>query len=319
MADRSAPVRTAMPTMTLLGSPQLVGLAWVRLAYRLEFDSPLHGIPFFGWGALLRSAFGRALFAVAPRSAELFMGAHLADDATRPWWLSIGPMSADSAGGIRAVDACWTLVGPGIDRLPDVVRAIEDMCRAGFGRDRIPAAPYRAACGLRSNPVDVDVVHAEQVWALAAASPASIATTPLRVRAQSPWSVKHGNEWLRKAMPMDILLKACLTRLWAVRRASGIVTECPVMDAAMQQAWLERAAAWMPLAENTRLAQASRWSTRQSRSLPLSGLVGEWSYASAARIALPWLALAQNLQLGGKTTLGFGQLIIAPDSDVASN
>lgn len=286
--------------------PRLAGLAWVRLACRLEFDAPVSGIPGFGWGALLRSAFGRALFAAAPASAELFMGGQTADDAARPWWLSVRPLATDEVDGIRAVEACWTLVGAAIPRLPDVARAIENMRVVGFGRDRMPARLCEAGAA--------EHVEAEQLWTQASASPAVSTAAPLEVRAHSPWRVKHRNRWLRQAMPMDVLLLACLARLSAVRRVSGIAAEAPLIDAAARRAWLDRAAAWAPLAEDTRVAQAPRWSARQARLLPLSGLVGSWQYDAPARAALPWLALAQQLHLGGKTTLGFGQLSLAQPS-----
>ncbi|MFG6463771.1 CRISPR system precrRNA processing endoribonuclease RAMP protein Cas6 [Roseateles sp. DXS20W] len=293
--------------MTPPDRPRLAGLAWVRLACRLEFDAPVSGMPDLGWGALLRGSFGRALFATAPVSAELFMGGQTADDAVRPWWLSAHPLAADGADGIRAVDACWTLVGPAIPRLPDVARAIEDMGMAGLGRERMPARLREAAAA--------EHVDADQLWMQVSASPAISAAEPLEVRADSPWRVKHRNQWLRQAMPMDVLLLACLARLSAVRRVSGIAAEAPLIDAAARRAWLDRAAAWAPRAEDTRVAQAPRWSARQARQLPLSGLVGSWRYDAPARVALPWLALAQQLHLGSKTTLGFGQLRLASARD----
>jgi hypothetical protein len=59
--------------------------------------------------------------------------------------------------------------------------------------------------------------------------------------------------------------------------------------------------------------RAERWSSRQGRRIPLSGLVGSFALdLAAAPELLPLLALAPVLGVGRSITIGFGQVTIAP-------
>lgn len=286
--------------------PNLGGLTWVRLRARLALDAPVHGVPPHGWGALVRATFGRKLFALDLSAAAGLMGEGSSDEAARPWWLSVQPLMAPSSGGAAVVglDVAGHLAGPAIASQPVVEAALMQMGAHGFGPERINAR-------LGAEGIDVARFSAETVWKDGLGSQAPEGDTPLTLHALSPWRMRHRNEAVTGPMPLDVLLLACMSRIVALRRACGLEPGGPGLDADARRDWLNGAAGFAPLAAVHATVQAPRWSARQGRRLPLAGWVGTWQYAAPSRAAQPWLVLAEHLQLGTKTTLGFGRLRVA--------
>ena len=283
--------------------PDLEGLVWVKLGARLALDTPVQGVPPHGWGALVRAVFGRNLFALDPAAAAGLMGDGRSDDAVRPWWLSVQALTAPSSGDAAVVglDVAWHLAGPALAWQPAVEAALMQLGVHGFGRQRITA---------RLGPEGIDVARfsADAVWNEGLARQAADQEGPLALQALSPWRLRHRNEAVMGPMPLDVLLLACMNRLAGLRRACAGQTTGAGLGLPARRAWLDGAAALAPLAAVRDIVQAPRWSARQARRLPLAGWVGAWQYAAPSRAALPWLALAEHLQLGSKTTLGFGRL-----------
>ena len=56
---------------------------------------------------------------------------------------------------------------------------------------------------------------------------------------------------------------------------------------------------------------AERYSARQQQAMVLGGLYGQLEYSPPDPLLWPWLRLMQHLQLGNKTTFGFGKIGLA--------
>lgn len=60
--------------------------------------------------------------------------------------------------------------------------------------------------------------------------------------------------------------------------------------------------------DHTHTDSLYRYSARQRRSHQLEGISGEWAYEGEVIRLVPWLAMGQWLQLGSKTSFGFGSI-----------
>lgn len=287
----------------MLARPDLGGLEWVRLGARLALDEPVYGVPPHGWGALVRAVFGRALFTLDPVAAAALLGDGHSDDATRPWWQGVQPLTVRSGGGAAVVglEVAWHLAGPAVAWLPVVESALRQLGVHGFGRERITAR-------LEDDAIDVGRFSADTAWAEGLAHQVAERDAPMALQALSPWRLRHGNKTVTEPMPLDVLLLACMNRVAGLKRACGMEPAGVGLPSHARRAWLDGAASWRPHTAMHEVVRAPRWSARQQRQLPLVGWVGSWQYAAPSRAALPWLTLAEQLQLGSKTALGFGRL-----------
>lgn len=60
--------------------------------------------------------------------------------------------------------------------------------------------------------------------------------------------------------------------------------------------------------DHTQTAPLNRFSARQQQRHSIEGLQGRWAYSGDIARLIPWLALADWLQLGNKTSFGFGSI-----------
>jgi hypothetical protein len=311
--------------MMLTAEPSLPELRWLHLesVHALRGDLSLGGPGTLG--NVLRSVLGLALHQQAPATAERFMGRADEADALRPWWM--WPQEPDE--GCFAAGAPlhvrWSLSATALHHLSPLVQALETIGRLGLGSQRVKAdlvslqvlSPYgtMSLSGAREPDATWSAqmlwqqacTEAALQWSAAQAMPPG-RFRPLWIRAHTPLRLKRRGELLLAAPALDQVINACMGRLDALARASA--DKLPRPDALWleRQVWLQWAQGFEPLHTETVDVSLSRWSSRQRRSMVLSGLRGLWSYETLAVLALPWLRLAEHLQLGGKTSFGMGTL-----------
>ncbi len=317
--------------------PALPDLKWLHL----ESVHVLHGeLMLDGPGTLgniLRSVVGLALHQDAPTTAELFMGRASDSDAMRPWWM--WPQEPDgwclAAGSMLRVR--WSLSAVGLPHLAPLVQALEGIGRLGLGSNRVkadlttvqllsPYGPMPLASALEPNAM----WGAHLLWRHACAEAVPLMTgakeassgpeNRVWIRAHTPLRLKRRGELLLEAPSLDQLIAACIGRLDALARlAPGFVARDDTVWLE-RQVWVQWAQRFAALQPDTDGVSLSRWSSRQRRSMVLTGLRGVWSYDASAVLALPWLRLAEHLQLGGKTSFGMGTLQIElPQSTLISD
>jgi hypothetical protein len=125
---------------------------------------------------------------------------------------------------------------------------------------------------------------------------------PLALSFDSPLATRQGPHWLKHAPSMALVVARVVRRLEALspqRRE--------------ESCWRGDAAPWLGLAAQCPVERQSlawvdwrRRSHRQQCSMTFGGLLGTVHYGGPAARLRPWLALAQALQLGARTTFGLG-------------
>jgi hypothetical protein len=131
----------------------------------------------------------------------------------------------------------------------------------------------------------------------------------LRVECQSRLLLKAQRQVLRTAPSALQLARAVLRRLFSLQLTS-------VAEQQQIYSLLEPLRAIELMADHTRRDDLNRYSRQQQQRHVIEGITGHWYYRGAAiKQLLPWLVLAHWLQLGGKTSFGFGaidwQLVVA--------
>lgn len=124
----------------------------------------------------------------------------------------------------------------------------------------------------------------------------------IRVQCHSRLRLKEQGQVLRRAPTALQLARAVCRRLCTVQPVSAAEK-----DALYQL--LSPLAQIVLLQDQTRQDELQRYSRQQQQQHPIEGLSGWWLYGGEALPALlPWLAIGQWLQLGGKTSFGFGAI-----------
>lgn len=147
---------------------------------------------------------------------------------------------------------------------------------------------------------DVDAVetHHPALPAEPAAAPCALA-----VQLCTPTLLKEDNRHLRQAPSMLLLCKRLLGRareLWPQAPLPPQLVQALLQQAA-QVACADAQLAWH---------STPRYSARQKAWMPFGGLCGTLSYQAVPPALQQWLAWAQWLHVGNKTTFGHGQLQI---------
>jgi CRISPR-associated endoribonuclease Cas6 len=127
----------------------------------------------------------------------------------------------------------------------------------------------------------------------------------LRLGLLTPLAIRQGSTDCRTAPGLDVMVRRVLARLSAL-----LPNDLPGgLFAPGEHQRLLLAAARNPLHDHAlEHIRVHRWSGRQQRSMVWSGLQGHLCYGPGADAWLPWFELAQALQLGGRTSFGFGMV-----------
>ena len=286
----------------------LRSLRWIHLELthqlqdELQLDAPM------ALGTLFRSVWGLALHQRSPQAFELLFGP--SQDIYRPWWWSPPDIGHDTriAPGFQLVsrlslqDLAWPHLSACLD-------ALADFGVYGLGPQRVRADLRQVrllgpdgACPLDLGP---QCAHwdAQQVWQSALNEATEWeGTAPMRVSARTPLRLKNQGSPMDEAPSLQTWVLRCMGRVqMLLPEGSGAL-----LAATDKQTWLEHCDG-MPAQGVTLWRQrVPRYSARQEQAMQIGGLCGSWSYPTRGCSAWPWLRLAEHLQLGGKTTLGFG-------------
>lgn len=138
--------------------------------------------------------------------------------------------------------------------------------------------------------------------AVALGQPVPEAAMALRVECISRLRLKAKGQVLQQAPTAKVLASAVARRLLNLQNASEQETQqihqllTPLADIQL-------------VADHTQSDGLNRYSHKLQQRHVIEGIRGHWLYAGPnIRQLLPWLALAQWLQLGGKTSFGFGAI-----------
>lgn len=294
----------------------LSALRWVHLEVSHQLQAPLILEAPFVLGALYRSVFGLALSQRSGAAFELFFSGQ--DDAPRPWWWwppEVGTATHLPAGALLV--SRLTLQESALPHLDACLTSLADFYTHGLGARRAPALLTDVRVLAPWGPVPLDdkdppcwradaLWHAAQEEALglhkAQQAQEGQEACRVHVRACSPLYLKEDGRVLRDAPTLQTLVRRSMGRAHLLLPAGSgaLVPRQEKMD------WLESFGGMA--AQDVQLAcvHVPRYSARQGRAMHIDGVAGHWSYGHTALAALPWLRLAEHLQLGGKTTLGFG-------------
>jgi len=129
--------------------------------------------------------------------------------------------------------------------------------------------------------------------------------TEIALQLNSPLRIKQEREYLRQAPDLVLLLQN-ISRRWQ------ILTKYWQMDNIDFLKSLHQNLPQNIRTENTSASFYEDWqrhSIRQQEKLPFGGVLGQLSYNildDSKQYIIPWLAVGQLLQIGGKTTFGLG-------------
>jgi hypothetical protein len=301
----------------MLAAPQaLDALRWVHLEVSHQLQAPLTLEAPFALGALYRSVFGLALSRRSGPAFELFFGGH--DEAPRPWWWwppEVGTATRLPEGAVLV--SRLTLQASALSHLDACLVALADFHTLGLGARRAPALLTNVRVLAPWGPVPLDdkdppCWHADALWQAAReeairlqeAQQEEEQARAVQVRACTPLHLKEDGRALRCAPALDTLVRRSMARAHLLLAPSSGA----LLHGQDKADWLDHCSGVAPHGVQLACVRVPRYSARQGRALHIEGVAGHWSYGPAALAALPWLRLAEHLQLGGKTTLGFGAL-----------
>lgn len=274
-------------------------LQWlqIELVHELQDDLLWQGFA----GGLWHGVLGAALHASDATAYRALYEAQ--DDDARLW--SLLPPRLDGwapAGG--CLSSQLRLVGPMMSMTGACIAAFEAFGRLGLGSERVPARLVSARLQGPWGPCALGdpggVWCALDVWDDAWRDATEAA---LEVRCQTPLRFKRGGQVCSEVPSFEDLLRRALARVARLLPQQG---KDRFMAEGEKAGWLDWARDVPLLASHARAERVPRYSARQHREMVFEGLGGRWLYGAPAAQALPWMRLAQGLQLGAKTTFGFG-------------
>jgi len=205
------------------------------------------------------------------------------------------------------------LVGRAIGYLPYFLIVFRELGEAGLGqrRGRYRLREVRAVHPLRGEERGVYdgetllgtglPVTAEEVAAWAVRLPAD----RLTVRFLTPARLKHGGGLARQSVEFHVLARALLRRL-----SSLAYFHCGERWETDYRGWVERAEGVEAVETHLSWVKWERRSGRQSRRIPMGGVVGSVTYAGDLASFRPLLALGMLTHVGKGTVFGNGQYTV---------
>jgi hypothetical protein len=288
----------------------------LRIRCRAVADMPL---PAFK-GTVLHGALGWALDAVSPDLRRLMYASEggFTERATPNPFALIPPLHAGP--GFQAGESFHfglTLFGCAVDVAAPCVAALQAMAERGLGPGRVSFAieliEQRHPDGLW-RPL---VSPAQAMWfASPQALDGSQLSRPaladaLEVAFLTPTTLTENNQPCRRAPAFKTLFSRALGRALMVgSELHGV----ELLDSATKKDLLNRAGAIRLTADATCWQEVERFSPKEERERQFGGLLGLAAYEGDFTPFIPWLALAQALQVGKKTSFGFGVTHFRPTS-----
>ena len=307
---------------------RLAALPLRRLHARHQLLNDLHTEPFMG--NLWRGQLGAWWHENAPATFDALMGS---EDRGRLWALK-APWSDEPwvpAGAV--LETRITLIGPAVAHEAAVLDALAALGQLGLGG--------RAEAGRRSHARILDL-YAESLPGCGDAHTDALALLesdvehghrfavgpgseprPIQVTLSRPLRIKRDGEVFVGLPSMEQLLRRTLGRLVQIlpmpepesapaHLHDGSISAADhrsgLFDPDEHAAWMRAADECVCLAHELHAWQWKRHSRRSGRDMPLEGLTGRLHYQGNRAMLLPWLQLADWLQIGSKTTFGFGAI-----------
>lgn len=304
-----------MTEMTLIQPDlgRLAQLRWVHLELTHQLQDDLTLDAPFTVGALYRSVLGLGLKKYSPEAFFVFFGDHT--KVPRPWWC----WAAETHSTIHLpagtyLPARLSIQETALPHLSACLQAFTDFVHHGLGRQRIPAlltdVKVMAPTGVQTLTEQAPPCwSADTVWQVAQQEAAQW-VAPVQIQTHSPLYLKEDNQPLRHAPSLETLIVRCMGRakMLLPLDSGSLMSHQAKMD------WQTYGRCILPQEVALLSTGVSRYSARQGRAMYIEGLCGRWSYPPESLAALPWLRLAEHLQLGGKSTLGFGAVQVQDSS-----
>lgn len=263
-------------------------------------------------GALFHGSFGWALHEVAPELWDLAYG-ELTQQESRPFCILPPALPCQWQRGDTVTFAIVALATMALQ--PDrLLATVIRMGKRGLGSRQIrftlqqatqltPDGPILlllqgVAVTARPAPTSVLARAVEQANTLAAV----MSDVAIRVQCSSRLRLKDQGKVLRRAPTALQIARAICRRLCTVQQVNEAEkTALYQLLSPLEQIVLRQ--------DESRQDQMQRYSNKQQQQHPIEGICGWWLYSGAAvPMLLPWLAIGQWLQLGGKTSFGFGAI-----------
>jgi hypothetical protein len=272
----------------------------LRFVHRLWGD--LYSEPFKG--NLWHGLFGKCLHEADTRAFALLMGDRETQDGARPWALCAPLMLDEWLPADSRVEGVLTLIGQDAIRCRDAcISALSAMGRHGFGRERVGATLEQLGlCTPGSSRPLADESLSLWDWWQASADEGA-ATDGISLELSSPLRLKVEGDILRDVPSLELLMRRLLGRL--VQLADP---DAGLFAPGEHRALIELARQSPVVAHHLTGVRWNRHSSRTRQNMPFEGLLGRILYGAPAGVLLPWLRLAEVLQLGGKVTFGMGVL-----------
>lgn len=263
-------------------------------------------------GTVLHGALGWALEAVSPDLRRLMFASEggLTERATPNPFALVPPLH--NGPGFESGEGFsfgLTLLGCAVDALAPCIAALQAMGTRGLGTNRAPFAieqvEQRHADGLW-RPL---VSPAQGIW-FASPQPLDGSQLPqpklthaLEVAFLTPTSLTENDQPCLRAPSFKTLFSRALGRALMVgSELQGV----DLLDATTKKDLLNRAGAIRLTADATCWQELERFSPKEEKERRFGGLMGLAAYEGDFAPFIPWLALAETLQVGKKTSFGFG-------------
>jgi len=275
------------------------------------------GLPTFK-GTVFHGALGWALAEVSPDLRRLLFASEggFTERATPNPFALVPPLHTGPE--FRAGEAFHfglTLLGCAVDALAPCMAGLQAMAERGVGTNRVPfvidVIEQRAPDGTWQALFS----PARGMWL---ASPRVLNGTELpqpalthevEVAFLTPTSITEADAPCRNAPAFRTLMSRTLSRvLMIASELHGV----DLLDRPGKAELLGLAGEVRTLMDATCWQEVERFSPKEERQRQFGGLMGLASYQGDMAPFIPWLALGQALQLGKKTSFGFGVTAFRP-------
>ena len=219
-----------------------------------------------------------------------------------------GPESVKEGDRIRH---SLVLIGEGIRYLPHLFLALEELGRQGLGREGVPFQIDNLTDG------NGDVVFRREdgrrfrqtTYVQLRLEPGESRRARFRINLESPTRIVVEGRLSSVPTVEDIVTALC-RRVFLLRHF-----HCGGSAEPLSAAFVETARAVRCLQHDLRWSEASRYSTRQERSVPIGGIVGSLECEGDVGRLQPLLRVGEYVHVGKNATFGLGKLALVEGAE----
>lgn len=204
------------------------------------------------------------------------------------------------------------LFGRANDYLPHVIYAVQEMGRAGLGKNTAAKGQFRLESVHLGDTIlynNGNLTLPENIPELIPVATPEASTNTLGLTCKTPVRLKHNNRF-RTDLPFHLLVRAALRRISSLEAAYG--NGEPALD---YKGLAARATAVRNLSENCQWVEIERYSNRQQTAMLIGGVLGSNLYQGDDLAEfLPLLRYCEVVHLGKQTSFGLGRIVIATET-----